>query len=209
VDIDFPALYRAYAGLDSLVQAAGRCNREGRMELGQVYVFQAPTAPPPGVLRQGLETMKVLQAARGTAIELSSPAICDEYFRSFYSMAVSDARGVQAAREQMEYYTVASRFRLIDDGMTTTIIVSYGERAQETIRRMETEGPRRDTFRALQPFSVRVYPQAARRLKEAGAVEELPGRIWYLLAPFAHLYDDDYGLSATGLLVPDASSTII
>ena len=67
VDIDFPILYRAMAGLDSIVQAAGRCNREGKLAHGAVYVFQPPSQPPPGVLRRGLETMRgsLRQKAQG------------------------------------------------------------------------------------------------------------------------------------------------
>jgi len=79
VDIDFPILYRAMAGLDSIVQAAGRCNREGKLADGVVYVFQAPSQPPPGVLRRGLETMRALLAAKGIGVDLADPETCIEY----------------------------------------------------------------------------------------------------------------------------------
>ena len=72
VDIDFPILYRAMAGLDSIVQAAGRCNREGKLADGAVYVFQPPSQPPPGVLRRGLETMRGPFPAKGTGVDLTT-----------------------------------------------------------------------------------------------------------------------------------------
>ena len=60
VDLDFPVVYRAIAGLDSIAQAAGRCNREGKLEEGQVYVFMPPTGLPMGFLRQAASECQVL-----------------------------------------------------------------------------------------------------------------------------------------------------
>jgi CRISPR-associated endonuclease/helicase Cas3 len=58
VDLDFPVVYRALAGLDSIAQAAGRCNREGLQENGIVVVFIPPSKIPIGHLRQAASTTK-------------------------------------------------------------------------------------------------------------------------------------------------------
>ncbi len=211
VDIDFPILFRAMAGLDSIVQASGRCNREGDPTLGAVHIFQAPTEPPPGILRRGLETMRALLAARGTNLDPSDPAICTEYFRAFYHLTARDAKGIQADRIGFNFATVASKFRLIDDQCTASIVVHYDD-SDDRLRQLErNERPLRERLRGLQPFTVSIYPQALARLKAVAAIGEIiPGsEIFRLLPPFYHLYSEQYGLVLGQDIIPDPASLVI
>ena len=80
VDLDFPVVYRAEAGFDSIAQAAGRCNREGLLALGLTYVFEAEEKPPAGLLRAAAEAGKELpRISRSLA-----PEAIEAYFRLFY-----------------------------------------------------------------------------------------------------------------------------
>ena len=81
VDIDFPLVYRAIAGLDSIAQAAGRCNREGAMpELGRVEVFETEERLPPFAKEAARDAMKVL-ARHDDPI---APRAIEDYFREHY-----------------------------------------------------------------------------------------------------------------------------
>ncbi len=82
VDLDFPVVYRAMAGLDSIAQAAGRCNREGLLARGTVVVFTPPTQPPAGVLRHAAEVGERL-LAQETADPLA-PERFTAFFRELY-----------------------------------------------------------------------------------------------------------------------------
>jgi len=194
VDIDFPVVFRAMAGLDSIVQAAGRCNREGRLPEGTVRIFNAPTQPPRGVLRSGMEAMQVLWRASNGALDVADPDACQRYFRLLYSATVRDERGIQAERAELNFATVAARFRLIEDQATATVVIPHGDRAAACIERIRREGPSRDLCRALQPFTVRIYPRAFRELQDMGALEELAPGIHALSPHYGHLYDPLFGL---------------
>ena len=60
-------------------------------------------------------------------MDLTDPNTCIEYFRAFYGVTVRDAQGIQAERSELNFATVADRFRLIDDQCTASIIVKYGD----------------------------------------------------------------------------------
>ncbi len=83
VDLDFPTVYRAEAGFDSIAQAAGRCNREGKLPVGYTYVFEAEERPPKGFLLTAADTAKELHSQHPDPLY---PAAVEAYFRHLYWM---------------------------------------------------------------------------------------------------------------------------
>ena len=81
VDLDFPTVYRAEAGFDSIAQAAGRCNREGKLPVGYTYVFEAEERPPAGLLLSAADTAKELRSLHPDPL---APAAVEAYFRHLY-----------------------------------------------------------------------------------------------------------------------------
>jgi len=199
VDIDFPVVYRALAGLDSIVQAAGRCNREGRLDKGRVVVFRAPTKPPSGVPGLGLAVTEVM-LNNDESINADNPETQVRYFTQLYGASDLDRDHIQRERERFNFATVAEKFRLIEDGFTETIIVPYGaamERVgdlQQAVKRGDAN--LRDRFRALQPFTVSVYRKAFDAAMEAGALVGVEGceGIHFLRAESKDHYHPKYGL---------------
>ena len=206
VDIDFPVVYRALGPLDSVAQAAGRCNREGLLEKGQVVVFRAPTSPPSGTPAKGLETTEaMLQEHRGV-LDISDPAVFETYFRSLYFKLEKDSRNIQRERQSLNFATVAASFKLIEDGYSDPVVVPYNG-AAERIEACRAEVTR-DSLRALQPFLVNVYHGDLQRLEKAGALELIAGAVRSLAPPFEHLYDRKYGLVVERLSYPDSDRLI-
>lgn len=208
VDLDFPLVYRALGGLDSMVQAAGRCNREGRLERGEVIIFRAPSAPPPGTPRRALEVTLSLLREWGQGPRLEDPAVFDIYFRHLYAAADLDARNIQSQREQFNFATVGQEFRLIEDGFTHPIIVPYGN-APRAIDAVRHEGPTREALRGLQRYVVSVYPKAFTELLEQGALEEISEGLHAIRPGYRHLYNDGFGLMVGDATPPDPADLIV
>ncbi|HRM83943.1 MAG TPA: CRISPR-associated endonuclease Cas3'', partial [Acidovorax temperans] len=130
VDIDFPVVYRALAGLDSIAQAAGRCNREGRMQgLGRVVVFVPPERPPLGHLRKGADAC--ISTLHGQAHDPLARGLFARYFTEFYHSVdldqhrVANLLTVQPRDLAVKFRTAADAFRLIDDAESVTVVVRY------------------------------------------------------------------------------------
>ncbi|UOO77097.1 CRISPR-associated helicase Cas3' [Neisseria sp. Dent CA1/247] len=134
VDLDFPVVYRAMAGLDSIAQAAGRCNREGKLPgLGEVVVFRAEEGAPSGSLKQGQDITEEMLAA-GWLNDPLSPDAFAEYFRRFNKKGERDQHGIstylmmEQPSEQnplaIKFRTAAEKFRLID-GQGVALIVPF------------------------------------------------------------------------------------
>jgi len=181
VDVDFPVVWRALAGLDSIAQAAGRCNREGRLAQGQVYVFVPPKSAPSGLLRQAEQATVSLMS--GDPLDPLAPATFERYFRQFYLNGVAswDKHGIhelltQDARElKIQFRTAAERFRFIDDVDTLPILV-WWDGSESLIGKLEKDGPERWLMRKLQRYSVNLPRRDVMRLQETGEVREIrPG----------------------------------
>lgn len=208
VDIDFPVVYRALGGLDGIVQAAGRCNREGNLEQGRMIVFLAPTPPPAGTPRRGLEITASLLRENGGQLDPDDPALFERYFRMLYLGENQDRRDIQMHRQRFNFATVGKEFRLIEDGFTYSIVVPYGN-VEERLEALRFRGPNRETLRSLQPFLINIYPDSFEKLLKAGAVEEITEGVHALSHLYEAHYDDTFGLMEGDDLQVDPQKLII
>ncbi|MDD2814408.1 MAG: CRISPR-associated helicase Cas3' [Thiotrichaceae bacterium] len=129
VDIDFPVVYRALAGLDSIAQAAGRCNREGGLNhLGKVVVFVPPSQPPAGILRQGKEVTCKLFKTLTTSNNPLSPENFTRYFEELYWHRgdLLDKKAILKSSSDMQFKKVGEEFRFIEQPYKP-VIVRYAD----------------------------------------------------------------------------------
>ena len=210
VDIDLPIVYRALAGLDSLAQAAGRCDREGHRteDLGQpagkLVAFLAETTPPTEALRKAMGwTIQLYKEKQEEGVELDifDPEHCNEFFARFYSSESLDAKDIQQSRSSLNFNDVGSKFRMIENDWSFPIVAPWpmlGDERGEGTRRAEAfrEAPSRDTARALQPYIVQVPKKVAWQLELEGIVTIDEGSIGLPTDMFdANWYSEEFGLS--------------
>lgn len=188
VDLDFPVVYRALAGLDSVAQAAGRCNREGRLpELGAVHVFVPPTNSPPGLLSLARDTCKAVW--RGLPADPFALPLIDLYFKRLYYDAPSTDKAricellklepdLKAMSLPVQFRAAADAFKLIDEKDNVTVLVRYQsvngrDDVNGLIGILERDGPARWLMRKLQRYGVTIYRHQVRRLVDMGDIEEV------------------------------------
>ena len=208
VDVDFPVVYRALGGLDSIVQAAGRCNREGHLEKGHVVVFQAATSPPRGTPRRAMEVTESLLREGGGSLDPSDPELFEKFFRALYLAENPDVKRIQTLRQDFSFASVGREFRLIEDGFTKSVVVPYGQ-AEAHVQELRSNGPTRETLRKLQRFIVNIYPEAFLKLANVGALEEVSEGIFVLSKPYEDYYDHTFGLVTGDELKADPAALVV
>ncbi|MDR2417851.1 MAG: CRISPR-associated helicase Cas3' [Treponema sp.] len=204
VDIDFPVVYRAMAGLDSIAQAAGRCNREGKLNTqGKVVVFNAPRKAPPGFLRKAAETAQLL-CKRGVG-NLTEQRVFEDYFLELYWKANSlDKQEIMKLLKPelddlgIQFKSAAKAFKLIGND-TRAILVPYGHGATYIALLEKSEVPERVLLRKLQRYTVNIYPDEFTGLQRRGSLKEV--------SPGVYALNSQTGYSAElGLLIDEAAS---
>ena len=194
VDVDFPAVFREEAGLDSILQAAGRCNREGKRPVSEsiVTLFQGEAAPPPlfqtaiGAGRMVLEQYD----------DIASQEAIQAYFHTLLELKGAEAQDIygilpKIRTELLPFQSVAERFHMIDSP-TRTVYIPLGAGA-ELVGRLRAGERSRALFRQLGQYGVSIYEEHFAALDQAGDLERLEDGS-AILATLS-LYSEETGLS--------------
>ena len=207
VDIDFPVVFRALAGLDSVAQAAGRCNREGFQAEGRVIVFVREV--PKGLAQMAAGVAATRSTLAAGLDDPLAPAAFQSYFPQFYASRNLDQHGiVEHLRDGGDFAfgfrSAADKFKVVDDGDQATVIVPYagtGEDAPdiapliERLRRGDTD---RWLLRKLQRYTVTARKKSIDLWQVRGDVQELQPGLFLLID--ALRYDERLGLLPEGEL---------
>lgn len=167
VDLDFEAVFRAMAPLDSIVQAAGRANRENRSDRGWVYIFELEDGGmPEEIYRRGTVQARMLLDQHGVDA-LYETWIFEEYFRGLYAFGsehMLDEPGLMK-RDPTEFSTISRLFKMIDED-TVSLICRHYKAAEEQLDRLidiwkQSPYLSREWFREAQMYAVNEYRNSA------------------------------------------------
>lgn len=218
VDLDFPIVYRAIAGLDSIIQAGGRCNREGRLpEPGKVYTFRLPGNNQQGNLTVACNaTNDIIRSLKG-ALNPNKPELIQKYYRNYFSgVGNFDKHGIKAMlwhsskqkKLHFDFEDASNAFKYIEEKDQVNIFVPYGNDGTEIISKI-LQGTllNRKEIRKLQQLSVQLYKKDAEELLRYGRIS--PIHLWgkdvdpvYIFSDIS-AYSDLLGVVLTNHFITD------
>lgn len=198
VDVDFPSVWRAFGPYDSIVQAAGRCNRNGLMTRGEsmVRIFNPSDSKPPQGLYSTAISQTELLRKMGLAVP-DNPGSFNDYFRLLYQLSVPDECGIQRARSRLHFKEVDALFEFIEDSTFPVLVLYeliekeecptaakqlYDKACSRASARKEEGYFTRDEWREIQPYILNLSKHTNSTQKEA---------IQWKIRP---AFDREYGL---------------
>lgn len=192
VDIDFPVVFRQEAGLDSILQAAGRCNREGKQGICTTYVFSLGKEHPlpPGFITQTNNARKGM----GKQYDWFSPEAMTSYFKQLHARINNfDEKQIQMLlyKTECEFEEAARQFHLIDD-QTTSVIINWNG-SIDLYQQLITQGPSYSLMKKLAQYSVNIRERDFKKLQSIGAIDEPFENIYAITSP--DFYRSDTGLT--------------
>ena len=194
VDLDFPCVYREISGIDSIIQAAGRCNREGKFSKDEslVYVFTLENENP--VQSQKLRIGAANLVCEKYTSEIDSIQAIKYYFDSLHKWADDklDKAGILNLCEKLKFKEIAEKFKLIDEG-TGAIFIPYDETAKQIESRLLSGEYSRNLLRKANKYIVNVYYDTFRKMLSTQKIKLIDESLSVLVD--LNLYDENTGLN--------------
>lgn len=173
VDLDFRTVYRQLAGVDSMIQAAGRCNREGKNSAAEsyVYVFQLDEKEYVPGQRKQIDVAKMLLGDQRQLDDLQS---IESYFQMLYHLKGDslDKKHIleEFKRREYPFAKVGKEFRLIEDD-TVTIFINFNEEAKSILEELKNKGFTKARMRKAGQYCVNIYRREFGKIYDAGMLQ--------------------------------------
>lgn len=197
VDIDFPVVMRAAAGIDSIAQAAGRCNREGKLSQdGELYIFTPEEVLPIGHFRHAADTAEMVMRHNDDPLSL---AAIELYFRTLFWMKGEKLdtheilQAIAEGNKQGDYpfRYIAEKYKIIENVMDA-VIIPWNDMAKRIIQELRYSDFPAAAARKAQRFTVQVPRRVLAHLLSVGSVERIHDQFNVLINE--DLYKNDMGL---------------
>ncbi|MCL4408107.1 MAG: CRISPR-associated helicase Cas3' [Thermotogae bacterium] len=185
VDVDFPVVYRSLAGLDSIVQAAGRCNREGKLKYGDLFVYK-PSKGIPAISDfrpRAEEAESIISQNCDGFLSLTS---INDFFESYYWRKGNNLDKKEILRDFKEglaklnfpFKQISEKFRIIED-VQKPVFIPYDESAEDLINHLRYHVSI-EILRKLQRYTVQIPERTIRQLQNAGYLDPFNDEFWTL-----------------------------
>lgn len=191
VDLDFPLVLRQFAPLDSIIQAAGRCNRESYLQWHEAFVqvFDLEKAHyPSGDYKNRTQITRDILDSSGYDLNENLLAAISLYYNKCNSDLTGDTHDIQELRKILQFEQVAKLFKIIDDEHQFSVVVPWREGAN-LIKSLDPSKPMNEAdWRGLQPYTLNLPEKPFRSI-----VSE-PTSSGVIVFP-AEFYSDQFGAS--------------
>ncbi|MGC8708437.1 MAG: CRISPR-associated helicase Cas3' [Athalassotoga sp.] len=215
VDVDFPVVYRSLAGLDSIAQAAGRCNREGKLKYGDLFVYK-PSKGIPAISDfrpRAEEAERIINQNCDGFLSLNS---INDFFESYYwrkgnnldkkEILIDFKEGL--AKLDFPFKKISEKFHIIED-IQKPVFIPYDELAEDLINHLRYHVSI-EILRKLQRYTVQIPERTIQQLQNAGYLEPFNDEFWTLTEiGRKEVYSENIGLTLDTPEFYQAETTIL
>ncbi len=160
VDMDFPIVFRELAPLESIIQSAGRCNREGKLEKGKVFLFQLEEKGQPSAEYKTFTQFAQL-CYHNNENRLTDADFYAEYYTDIVKLYAPEDT-ITPKREKLMFQDVANIYHIIDSSATSLFVYRYNEESLQLYKEITgKEYLSRKDYQQIAQYCVQVYSSFA------------------------------------------------